>query len=222
MNLIIIVLIVICFSFLLLLKKPKKIIPIGCDCHPTNVIKHLGIRNESMPFDWLNTNSLKGLDYVRDNINTKFKYYIKDLISEDDQVFAQRYNYSTFKHHKDLIDNQETRDTFIRRSNRFLDAIKNPCIFLYNVKSKDLNTQNKLDQFKKSVLNFKKVMKRNDELYIYIRYDESYNENRKYCDNLLKLNKIKNVKIIQHVRHLEKYGIWGDPKKYNILLKKFN
>ena len=58
------------------------IVSIGCDCHVAMVLKNLNLRNNSSPFDWLDTKSISVFEYFYENITTDFKYstFFKDLL----------------------------------------------------------------------------------------------------------------------------------------------
>jgi hypothetical protein len=201
------------------------VIPIGCDCHPAYTLNALGIRKESFPFDWLNVDPIKGLSYVTDNIKSSFEFYLKDLhLNEDNNVVAKKYPFAEFLHEKDLIDNREDRLKMQRRVDRFKDYFDNRTVwFLYNITSESLENEEKLTLFMHSVMEFMQTIKPQDQLFMYIRYDESLNENAIICNKLISaLEKIKNVKLTQYIRYRETQGIWGDEKYYFKLYKPFN
>ncbi len=49
-------------------------ISIGPSCHSAGNFKKIGLRNESLPFDWLLCKMFRIFEYVNELINTKFKY----------------------------------------------------------------------------------------------------------------------------------------------------
>ena len=46
----------------------KDIVPIGCDCHTAHLLQKLNLRKYSLPFDWLYTNPVKGIEFVTKKI----------------------------------------------------------------------------------------------------------------------------------------------------------
>lgn len=209
------------FKKLLIIEKKYNsqnlIIPVGSDCHPAHSLQKLNIRTESFPFDWLNTNPLLGLTFVEHNIRNNFKYFISDLaVNEKGQIVSKTYPYAEFVHEKDLIDNRITAIKIKKRITRFMDSYNSRnCIFLYNIPSTCLEDIKSLKAFLHSVISFANFIKKNDKLAIYIRYDESCDENKLHCDELYnELHLLKNVSITKYIRKLEKYGIWGDEKGY--------
>ena len=101
-------------------KYQKTIIPLGCDCHPAYTLQSLNIRKQSLPFDWLNTNPVKGLAYVIDNIEKGFKGFLSELErNEEGHIISTEYPFAEFMHEKKLIENQADRQKFKRRIERF-------------------------------------------------------------------------------------------------------
>ena len=199
------------------------IIPIGCDCHPSYTLGKLNIRIHSLPFDWLNTDPILGVQYVVDNLKTDFTNFLSNLtLNEKGNIVSQNYPYAEFLHEKDLIANELTRIKFKRRITRFLDFYKtNDCFFLYNVTSESLINSEKATFFIKSVEDFSKLIKANDKVFIYIRYDESLQENEIYCNQVFDaIQKIDKVATAKYIRSLKKYGGWGNEKEYFNLYKK--
>jgi hypothetical protein len=215
------------FALVLIISKrytlAKKIIPIGCDCHPAHMLKTLNLRKDSLPFDWLDTKPLYGLTYVFENIKNNFKFFLSDLKKNDDsKVYASTYKHATFYHYNDLITNKEFQLKLEERSAKFLTFIKEkPCYFLNTITSESLHNEEAMDFFLKSIVDFSSVLKPKDVLIIYIRYDENFEENNKFCNKLiLRVKDIKNVTIIQYLRKKEKFGIWGDETEYISLIKR--
>ena len=198
------------------------IIPLGCDCHPANFLRKLNLRNHSFPFDWLSSRGIEGLNYVSDNLINDFKFFTFQLERNNrGYVVSKQYPNTEFMHEPDLIENENSRNKFIRRIERFGDVLKNEkCNFLYNISSFNCDSEERILFFSKSVENFLKLIKNNSKLYIYIRFDENFNENLFFCDKLkVELEKIKNVYVSKYIREKAKYGIWGDENKYPNLLK---
>jgi len=199
----------------------KILIPLGCDCFPAYILKQTNLRRDSFPFDWLSTNSILGVKYIYDNIINNFEFFLKDLRKNDSgQIYSPFYEYSLFFHHNDLIDNPATYSTFVKKCNKFLKYIETKsCGYLYNLKSVELISQYHVNIFKESVNSFQRIMKPGDKLFIYIRYDESYDENRNFCDGLLtELRNFEKVKTAKFNRQKSKFGIWGDQSCYKALL----
>ena len=204
-------------------KPLKTIVPIGCDCHPAYMLKTLNLREQSLPFDWLDTKPKYGLKYVYENINNSFIFFLTDLKKNDEnKVFSNKFNYSTFYHFDDLVTNDELKLKIKKRIKLFLSIIKNkPIYFINTVTSESLNNVESVKFYYKSVQAYLNVLKKDDELIIYLRYDENFEENNFFCEDLIKkVNGIGNkVKIIKYLREMKKFGIWGDEKKYKPLIK---
>jgi len=200
----------------------KIIIPIGCDCHPAYTLKKLGIRKFSLPFDWLNTQPFSGIWYVMDNIKNNFIFFLSGLTkNERGYIVAEKYNFAEFMHEKDLIENIKSQNKFNRRIIRFIKIInKFDCFFLYNLPSNNITNLDQIDKFVNDVSDFTKIIKPNDKLFIYFRYDENYDENREYCNTLLnKLNNVNKVHITKYIRSTKQFGEWGDYREYYSLYK---
>jgi len=211
-------------KFLIIEKKyscRKEIVPIGCDCHPAFTLKKLNIRNKSLPFDWLNTDSIKGLQFISENLKNDFSGFLDSLYrNHRGQIVSEKYPYAEFLHEKKLIEQQSDRDKFIRRIDRLKRLLDNEIYYLYNVKSDSLKSQTEVDSFYQSVIDFTSLLKNNQVLCIYIRYDESLEENESHCKKLLEsLSGIKNVKIANYIREKKNEGIWGNKKYYPALYK---
>jgi hypothetical protein len=203
----------------------KNFIPIGCDCHPAYILKQLNIRTKSLPFDWLNINPVSGIKYITENIKTNFNKYIDDLtVNERGYIVASAFPESEFMHEKDLMENPETKAKLRRRYERFLKIFKEQeCNFIYNCPSTFLTTEEEIIQFQESIFDFIKLLKKDDELLIYIRFDENYEENKINMERLEEfLRKIKKIKIAKFLREKKTYGIWGDERKYPVFLKKLD
>jgi hypothetical protein len=182
-------------------------------------MQSLNIRKQSLPFDWLNTEPIKGLGYVVDNIKHGFQFFLADLDrNHNGHVVSSRYPFAEFMHEKHLIENEVDQQRFVRRAKRFMELIQKECVFVYNITSESLKSSVEVNEFFKSVMEFKKLMSHNQRLYIYIRHDESFDENRSYCDELMK--KIKdgdNVKVVKYITYKQTYGLWGNEKAYRQL-----
>jgi len=198
------------------------IISLGCDCHPAYLLKRLDLHRVSMPFDWLSTDAIHGIKYVYDNIRTDFSYFLRDLKKDKDGlVYSAFYECSRFFHHEDILYNKKTYDAFERRARRFMSYLeRSDCLFLYNVTSYAMDSQESVMTFYNSLIEFKRVLKSKDRLLVYIRYDESTEENAKYCMLLAELTaQLDNIRMAHYVRHTNQYGIWGDETAYYSLLR---
>lgn len=203
----------------------ETIVPIGCDCHPAFTMKKLHIREDSLPFDWLNTDPVLGIKYVEDNILNNFSNYLSGLYRNDNgHIVSKAYGFVEFIHEKDLIENIDSQTKLRRRVDRFLEIFKSKdCSFLYNIKSESLKSDDDVKKFVSSVRKFLQLIKEKDKLHIYIRYDEDFTENKQYCENLFfELKNIEKVQVVKYIRKLKKYGMWGKVSKYPKLYKKLD
>ena len=92
--------------------------------------------------------------------------------------------------------------------------------FIHNTKSNVFETEQHVEGFVKTIVNFTTLLKPQDKLLIYLRYDESLNENKLNCELLLHMvESLKSCKITTYIRHEKEYGIWGDETKYMALIK---
>lgn len=124
-------------------------------------------------------------------------------------------------HYSDLITNLETKEALIRRGKRFLKYYNNEkCFFLFNIPSNALGASNNVSLFLDSVNDFHKLSNGRHKLLIYVRYDESFQENESNCNFLIKeLNKLGHTQAVRYIRYKKEYGIWGDELQYTELLK---
>ena len=198
-------------------KTDSIVIPIGYDCHPANMLNALKLRTQSLPFDWLNMDPIQGIGYVAHNIKTGFKDFLKDLrLNENGYVVSSAYPSSEFMHEKDLIENPDTKEKLLRRCERFIKILNEErCQFLYNIPSYSVDTEERVIQFTNNVREFLKQIKEDDKLLIYLRYDESFEENKIFCEGIYDvLKSLKNITVRKYLREKERFGIWGDQNKY--------
>ena len=203
-------------------KTIKSILPIGCDCHPAYMLSKLELREESLPFDWLDTKPLLALNYAYQNINNRFTYFLKDLKkSEIGKVFADKYPEALFYHFDDLIENDKLQNKIKKRVDRFLKFYQtDECYFLHTLTSNSIETFDNVEYVKQSIINFKSLLKNNDELIIYLRFDESFDENKENAILLQEFtDSLSQVRLIKYIRFKDKFGIWGDESQYKILIK---
>lgn len=203
-------------------QSPLPIIPIGADCSPAYCLQKLNLRSTSLPFDWLNTDPIKGLNFVKDNIKNNFSLFLAGLNKNDaGNIISSKYSYAEFLHEPNLIQSNDDQQKFYRRIEKFTTLYKKDVNFIYNIPSTSLDTRQVAEDFIRSVHEFKEVLKKNDKLYIYIRYDESYDENRLNCEKVNNaFNDSLNINIKKHIREIEAFGIWGNEKEYPELLRK--
>lgn len=202
-------------------KAVKKILPIGCDCHPAYMISKLELREESLPFDWLDTKPLMALNYAFQNINDGFTYFLKNLKkSETGKVFAEKYPEALFYHFDDLIENKKFQNKIEQRVGRFLKLYNTkPCYFLHTLTSNCIDTEENIEIIKQSINNFKSLLKNNDELIIYLRFDESFDENKEMAKLLQEfIGCFAQVRLVKYIRFKDEFGIWGNESQYQKLI----
>jgi hypothetical protein len=204
-------------------KAQHTIIPLGCDCHPAYCLQKLHIRTQSFPFDWLNTSASKGILYVNNNIRVGFKHFLEDLtVNDHGNVISAHYPYAEFIHEKDLATNLNNQLKFTRRTERFQKALQRETVsFLYNIPVAQIINEVEAEELVTSVTTFVAQLKKSHHLHIYLRYDESENENADLANTLsTALQNIKGVTVVKYVRQLNRYGIWGNKNQYPDLFKK--
>ena len=126
-----------------------KIISLGTDCHAAYVLNGLKFRTISFPFDWLFSNSIKGLKLVNENIKHNFQFFLADLeINERNYIISKHYPYTEFFHEKNLIENESDRSRLKNRANKFLNYIdKNSCTFLYVINHDHIKNEDDINEF---------------------------------------------------------------------------
>lgn len=202
-------------------KPVKVLLPIGCDCHPAYMLTKLELRKESLPFDWLDTEPHLALNYAYSTLHSQFDFFLSDLAkNEQSKVFSQKHPEALFYHFDDLIENKDLQLKIAARSKRFLELFKqNPCYFVHTIPSVAFRNKENLDFIIESVSKFTTLLKTNDELLIYLRFDESLGENRQYAEVLENaLQTFPQVKWVSYIRNKDKFGIWGDETKYRQLI----
>ncbi|MCW3160401.1 papain-like cysteine peptidase [Chryseobacterium oryctis] len=203
-------------------KSEKFIVPIGRDCHAAHSLDILNIRTQSLPYDWIRLKPILGLQIVSDNIKEKFEYFLHNLQkNEEGNTYAEKYPNAEFTHAKAVLTDANLRKTFEKRSKRLLNIIKEtPVAYLYILEIDKFKDSNDVDFFHQTVLNFKEILKPEDSLHIYIRFDETIDENPIICKELIdKIKPINQVFITSYIREKQKYGIWGNEKAYPKLYK---
>jgi hypothetical protein len=151
----------------------KNLISLGPDCHVAGLLNDLNLRKQSLPFDFLLTNSELGIKYVSDLINNNFSDYLENLTyNNNNKVYSKNYPNTVFLHH-DLIANKQKLvkslhidhlnmdepliNKFKRRSERFINLINdknNFNLFFYHIHSRALSKK-----FYETLDNFVNIMK---------------------------------------------------------------
>ncbi|MEN3322523.1 DUF1796 family putative cysteine peptidase [Mariniflexile soesokkakense] len=199
----------------------KAIIPIGCDCHPAYVLYKTKLRDESLPFDWLDIEPLLAMQYVYEMLRDSFRFFLADLSkNEEGKVYSKKYPEALFYHFDDLQTNIQFQNKIKLRINRLVHKTKyRPCCFLHNTTSEVFKTEKSVVDYMISVKNFITLLKPNDELLIYLRYDESLDENKQQCELLLNsIKPLKQCTIVSYIRKKAEFGLWGDENKYKTLI----
>lgn len=198
------------------------IISVGSDCHPAHILDYLKLRKKSYPFDWVYTIAYTGIEYVNDNIKTEFKKFVdKIVLNKWGEVASAWYENSAFFHFEDLLENKELQFKLYNRGKRFLKIFnRRKCKLLHCLTFEGLTCKDEADRFIKSVYEFHTLSTQKHDLHIYIRFDESIEENKEFCDYTeKKLNTIPNTYAVKYVRHFKEYGVWGNENEYLDLLK---
>lgn len=204
-------------------KTVKAILPIGCDCHPAYMLSKLQLRKESLPFDWLDVKPNLALNFVYETLQTEFNFFLKDLgRDENGKVLSQKHPEALFYHFDDLIENQNLKHKIKQRIDRFSNLFSSKqCCFIHTITSLSFQNETDFNFIKKSISNFTTILKENDELLIYLRFDETLEENK---ENTILLKQfvqvLPNVNLIFYIREKNKFGIWGDETKYKQLVTK--
>lgn len=202
----------------------KVLLPIGCDCHPAHLLSILTLRKESLPFDWLDIKSHLALNYIFENIQSDFKFFLTDLYKNvDGKVFSKKYPESLFYHYDNLIDNFDLQNKIMQRVERFLILYKNKkCCFIHTIAYDVSLNEKDLNFIVNAAIKFSSLLKPEDQLMIYLRFDELILQDCyqwKLLEN--RLRNIKKVKVISYVLEKNKFGMWGDEKKYKELIINF-
>lgn len=85
-----------------------------------------------------------------------------------------------------------------------------------------MNDISDADYFISSVVEFLTLLKKNDQLFIYLTYDKAMVANDNISNYLIsKLNDFKKVKIVNYEKNISKYGIWGNENEYMQIMNQF-
>lgn len=202
-------------------KSKKVIIPIGYDCHPAYVLQKTTLRKESFPFDWMLTEPEKALDYAYSNIKNDFKYFMQNLtIDSKGDVIAQKYPEAAFYHFKDLRDNTTLQKKISKRCNNVLNTIKTKNVsYLFVVPSIHLNSDQAVECYYESIKRFLTILKQTDDLLVYVRCENSDEENRFFRTQLFqKISGLSQLNFAVFVLESDKYGLWANQHQYRSLL----
>jgi hypothetical protein len=207
-------------------KSEIKYYSIGCDCHPSHVLEYLKLKHYAGPFDYIYIRSIYTPEYFFNLINSSFINFKNDLsINENGKVSSKHYPQTEFTHDSDLITSVKINRKYERRIKRFMNDYKNlKCVFLLNINYDSICNENevtKLIDDIKNIINEDCFVKKNHILYIYLRYDENFDQNKKLCEcfieQLSKLKQTKNLIFKKYCRHKSQYGIWGNPLEYSVI-----
>lgn len=203
----------------------KRIISIGCDCHPAWMLKRLHMRKAGYPFDWLDTQAHLGLEYVNQNIKSDFRYYLDGITrNAEGNIIAEKYPHAVMLHETDLSAGSEGKIKLERRVERFRKQfIKGNNHYLYNLPVDKIKNEEQAEIFISSVQEFIALMNDTDSLHIILRYDEHGEEFPEITQMLLDfLEPNPKVYSAQYVRSLKQFGLWGNPAGYPALFNQLN
>jgi hypothetical protein len=78
-----------------------------------------------------------------------------------------------------------------------------------------LPDQTSVEAMYDSVVRFTRLMKDSDKLYIYIKHEETLNENKECVDSFMqKIRDLDRTYITKYLKQTSQYGLWGDKKKF--------
>lgn len=106
-----------------------QIISVGFQCYPAWLLRHMGRREASFPFDWLWSHPDMVTDCLNDNFETfldpRHHVTIKPGHQSTHAIYTKlRRNDPTWNHHDILL--PEHREHFVRSVNRMLDVVRSP------------------------------------------------------------------------------------------------
>jgi hypothetical protein len=185
---------------------------LGYDCSPAAALRNLNIRNEALPFDWVQTNLKSIINCIEDNFqkyhkNLVFNFTKSRLVDSYGFQFPHDYPFNLnnidkeklgegiFGEEKDkqIIDNWSEYHSIVlekynRRINRFYNYLnsKNPVIFL----CRDYNVNN-INYFSSYL---KKKFKK-DNIYFIISSNENFKNNYIISCNTEKNGKWNDIDI---------------------------
>jgi hypothetical protein len=209
-------------------------ISIGHSCHPAGNLQALGLRKESLPFDWLLISQPNSFRYINDLINTRFQNFTKDLIYNHRQkVVSSHYDYVEFFHH-DLInnttlnrpddDNKNLVEIMNRRANRFMDIItntENEIVFLCLLNHTKLFINDQINNtLYEDMLNFDNNtnIKCSYKVLVYLSSDEEGDYELNLPNEFLKLT---HFIFEKHIINRTVNKIYGCKNDFEIMLNKY-
>lgn len=199
----------------------REIIPLGFDCHAAYCLQKLHIRTKSYPFDWLYTEPRMALDFINSNITEKFEGFLENLSQNaNGSIVSASYPYAEFVHEPNLDTDNAGQEKFRRRIARFIKQLKStPTDFLFNLPASGINDISSVSIIAESAETFINIIKPEDRFCMYIRYDNSIEENSPLAKILIeRLEKLPKISIARYCRDYDRHGIWGHPGKYPGLL----
>lgn len=138
-------------------------ISLGYFCEVAHDLEKLGLRNQSSPFDW----GISSFENVIDAIDTEFDGFMDyDNLSQDvnnrDHYREDKYHFYFFHDFSRYysLDNQyeDVKIKYCRRINRFLQAIKNPTLFVRYISIEEIDNNSKSVELKWIESNFERMM----------------------------------------------------------------
>jgi len=191
-----------------------EIIPIGCDCHVAYMLVKMNLRKYSLPFDWLDINSLQCLDYVSHQIKTNFKDFLTNLSkNENGNVISDKFPCAEFVHEKKLIESTKDKNRLKRRINRLHKILEKKVVYLCVLKGETFDNTKNIDLYYTSLTTFLKILKPDDKVKIYIRYDDNFDQDN-FNYFYQKTATLSQVTVIKYFRDKERHGVWGNEEQY--------
>ncbi|MCW0479184.1 DUF1796 family putative cysteine peptidase [Riemerella anatipestifer] len=199
----------------------ENIIPIGSDCHSAYILSALNIRKQSLVFDWLYSDSRYGINYVNENIKSKFAYFLENLkLNYRNHIISEFYPETEFFHEKNLISSLDDRNKMYKRAMRFLKTIsERDTTFLYVINPTHFKTIGDIDFFIETINELFSITNKNHRLKIFLKCKENELENPLNDEIIRKCNSIKNVYACKYFIDTHKFGQWGNTKDYFPLLR---
>ena len=195
----------------------KNLISLGPDCTVAGLLNRLNMRKQSLPFDFLLTNSELGIQYVSDLINNNFSNYLENL-TYNNKVYSKNYPNTVFLHH-DLIANKQKLvkslhidhlnmdepliNKFKRRSERFINLINdknNFNLFFYYIDSRALSKK-----FYETLDNFVNIMKykSNNQYLLIILLPDLNNDDIKikinYNNKMIRFHSFESSEVLRSI-----------------------
>jgi len=198
------------------------IIPIGSDCHPGIFLKALKAKKNKLPFDCMNIQPLRGLEFARMNCLDEFKDLTSELKATGHRRFkSSNYEYAEFFHERDSLLERRGKLKLKARIKQLLYLKTHKvCSFLYCLPGSCITSTNDLRLFQQTVYSFISIIKPVDKLHIYIRWNELQDENDLYYLAFKQeFNNNGQVIISKFILNKKRFGIWGDQSEFRALFK---